>query len=80
MSDSDEHKMFRTLRGFLKGEEPHEANSFCFSMSGDWRPPGSVSGLSRPRTVISRSRIVTRARAEMGARWLARDQARPALP
>jgi uncharacterized protein DUF4279 len=31
MSYSDKHKMFRTLRGFLNGEGPDEANYFCFS-------------------------------------------------
>jgi hypothetical protein len=31
MSDGDEPKLFRTLRGFLNGEEPDEANYFCFS-------------------------------------------------
>src|SRR5262245_48973549 len=31
MTDSDEPKMFRTLRGFLNGEEPDEANYFRFS-------------------------------------------------
>lgn len=31
MTHSDEPKMFRTLRGFLNGEEPDEANYFCFS-------------------------------------------------
>jgi hypothetical protein len=30
MIDSDEPKMFRTLRGLLNGEEPDEANYFCF--------------------------------------------------
>jgi hypothetical protein len=33
MADSDEPRMFRTLRGFLHGEEPDEANYFCFSAS-----------------------------------------------
>jgi hypothetical protein len=31
MSDGDEPKMFRTLRGFLDGEEPDEAGYFLFS-------------------------------------------------
>jgi hypothetical protein len=31
MADSHEPRSFRTLRGFLKGEEPDEANYFCFS-------------------------------------------------
>jgi hypothetical protein len=31
MAESDEPNMFRTLRGFLSGEEPDEANYFCFS-------------------------------------------------
>ncbi len=31
MSDDDEPKMFRTLRSFLNGEEPDEANYFLFS-------------------------------------------------
>jgi hypothetical protein len=31
MTDSDEPKIFRTLRGFLNGEEPDEGNYFCFS-------------------------------------------------
>lgn len=31
MTDSDDPKMFRTLRGFLKGEEPDEEIYFCFS-------------------------------------------------
>jgi hypothetical protein len=31
MSDSDQPKMFRTLRGFLNGEEPDEKNYFRFS-------------------------------------------------
>ena len=31
MSDADESKMFRTLRGFLNGEEPDETNYFRFS-------------------------------------------------
>ena len=31
MADSENSKMFRTLRGFLNGEEPEEANYFCFS-------------------------------------------------
>ncbi len=29
--DADKPKMFRTLRGFLNGEEPDEANYFRFS-------------------------------------------------
>jgi hypothetical protein len=31
MTDSDEPRSFRTLRGFLNGEEPDEANCFKFS-------------------------------------------------
>jgi hypothetical protein len=31
MPDSFDPKMFRTLRGFLTGEEPDETNYFCFS-------------------------------------------------
>jgi hypothetical protein len=31
MIDSDEPEMFRTLRGFLNGEEPDEATYVCFS-------------------------------------------------
>jgi hypothetical protein len=31
MADTDHAKMFRTLRGFLNGEEPDEVNYFCFS-------------------------------------------------
>jgi Domain of unknown function (DUF4279) len=31
MNDSNEPRMFRTLRGFLNGEEPYEANYFHFS-------------------------------------------------
>jgi hypothetical protein len=31
MSDHDPPKAFRTLKGFLNGEEPDEANYFCFS-------------------------------------------------
>ena len=31
MDDAHEPKSFRTLRGFLKGEEPDEATYFCFS-------------------------------------------------
>jgi len=31
MADTDQPKMFRTLRGFLNGEEPDEANYFRFS-------------------------------------------------
>jgi hypothetical protein len=31
MTDSDEPKSYRTLRGFLDGEEPDDANYFCFS-------------------------------------------------
>src|SRR5262249_45097327 len=33
MSESDNPKMFRTLRGFLNGEEPDEANYFHFGAS-----------------------------------------------
>ena len=39
--------MFRTLRGFLNGEEPDEANYFCFSATlrihGDGVPFGEIS-------------------------------------
>lgn len=31
MDDSLDQKSFRTLRGFLNGEEPDEVNYFCFS-------------------------------------------------
>jgi hypothetical protein len=31
MADSDDPESFRTLRGFLSGEEPNEANYFLFS-------------------------------------------------
>jgi hypothetical protein len=31
MCDSSNPQAFRTLRGFLSGEEPDEANYFCFS-------------------------------------------------
>ena len=31
MSNADDPKMYRTLRGFLNGEEPDEANYFRFS-------------------------------------------------
>jgi len=30
MTDPDEPEAFRTLRGFVNGEEPDEANYFCF--------------------------------------------------
>jgi hypothetical protein len=30
MADAEQPKMFRTLRGFLKGEEPDEVNYFSF--------------------------------------------------
>jgi hypothetical protein len=33
MDDADPSKMFRTLRGFLNGEEPDEANYFHFSVT-----------------------------------------------
>ncbi|MFN0058037.1 MAG: DUF4279 domain-containing protein [Planctomycetota bacterium] len=32
-NDADQPKMYRTLRGFLNGEEPDEANYFCFSVT-----------------------------------------------
>ncbi len=45
--DSDEPKMFRTLKGFLDGEEPNEANYFCFSATlrifGDGLPFEEIS-------------------------------------
>jgi hypothetical protein len=31
MAEADQPKAFRTLRGFLNGEEPDEANYFHFS-------------------------------------------------
>ncbi len=31
MNDSDKPQMFRTLRGFLNGDEPDEPNHFCFA-------------------------------------------------
>ena len=47
MTDSNEPKMFRTLRGFLDGEEPNEANYFCFSATlrihGDDLPFDEIS-------------------------------------
>lgn len=47
MSDSDQPKMFRTLRGSLNGEEPDEANYFCFSATlrvhGDGVPFEEIS-------------------------------------
>jgi hypothetical protein len=47
MEDSDKPKMFRTLRGFLNGEEPDEANYFCFSANlriyGDGVPFEEIS-------------------------------------
>jgi Domain of unknown function (DUF4279) len=47
MNDSDKPKMFRTLRGFLNGEEPDEANYFCFSATlrihGDGVPFEEIS-------------------------------------
>jgi hypothetical protein len=33
MSEPDELEAFRTLRGFLSGEEPDEENYFCFTAS-----------------------------------------------
>jgi hypothetical protein len=30
MADPDDPKMFRTLKGFLEGQEPDEASYFCF--------------------------------------------------
>lgn len=47
MDDSDKPKMFRTLRGFLNGEEPDEANYFCFNATlrihGDGVPFEEIS-------------------------------------
>lgn len=47
MADSDEPKAFRTLRGFLEGEEPDEANHFYFSATlrihGDGVPFEEIS-------------------------------------
>src|SRR5262245_61417694 len=47
MGDSDQPKMFRTLRGFLNGEEPDEANYFRFSATlrihGDDVPFAEIS-------------------------------------
>lgn len=47
MADSNKPKMFRTLRGFLNGEEPDEANYFCFSATlrihGDGVPFEEIS-------------------------------------
>jgi hypothetical protein len=47
MTDSDKPKMFRTLRGFLSGEEPDEPNYFCFSATlrihGDGVPFEEIS-------------------------------------
>jgi hypothetical protein len=48
MSDSDEPRLFRTLRGFLEGEEPDEALYFCFSATlrihGDEIPFDEITG------------------------------------
>jgi hypothetical protein len=47
MADTDQPKMFRTLRGFLNGEEPDEAIYFCFSATlrihGDGVPFEEIS-------------------------------------
>jgi hypothetical protein len=47
MRDPDEPKMFRTLRGFLNGDEPDEANYFRFSATlrihGDGLPFQEIS-------------------------------------
>ena len=47
MDETDPPKMFRTLRGFLNGEEPAEANYFCFSATlrihGDGVPFEEIS-------------------------------------
>jgi hypothetical protein len=47
MVESDEPRSFRTLRGFLSGEEPDEANHFCFSATlrihGDGVPFDEIS-------------------------------------
>lgn len=47
MHDIDPPKMFRTLRGFLDGEEPDEANYFCFTAAlrihGDGVPFEEIS-------------------------------------
>src|SRR5262245_46802261 len=47
MNDSDKPKMFRTLRGVINGEEPDEANYFCFSATlrihGDGVPFEEIS-------------------------------------
>ncbi len=47
MTDSNEPKMFRTLRGFLNGEEPDEATYFSFSATlrihGDGVPFEEIS-------------------------------------
>jgi len=47
MDDADTPKMFRTLRGFLNGEEPEEANYFRFSATlrihGDGVPIEEIS-------------------------------------
>src|SRR4051794_30653527 len=47
MDDADKPKMFRTLRGFLNGEEPDEANYFRFSATlrihGDGVPFDEIS-------------------------------------
>lgn len=47
MSESEKHKMFRTLRGFLSGEESDEVNYFRFSATlrihGDGVPFDEIS-------------------------------------
>jgi hypothetical protein len=47
MDDTNPPKMFRTLRGYLSGEEPDEANYFCFSATlrihGDGVPFQEIS-------------------------------------
>jgi hypothetical protein len=47
MTDADEPKMFRTLRGFLNGAEPDEVNYFHFSATlrihGDGLPFEEIS-------------------------------------
>jgi len=43
MSEAGDNKSFRTLRGSLSGEEPHEANYFAYSAS--LRISGSIPDL-----------------------------------
>jgi hypothetical protein len=47
MTDSNEPRVFRTLRGFLNGDEPDEAFYFCFSATlrihGDGIPFEEIS-------------------------------------